>query len=57
MRSIEQRSREQAEFDALSEHFKARLEVLRKPQSHDRLARVIASKGKAKKAPKAGNDF
>ena len=53
----ELRSREQAEIDALSEQFKARLEVLQQPQSHDRLARVLASKGKAKKAPAAGSDF
>jgi len=51
------RPREQAELDALSAPFKARLEVLQQPQSHDRLARVQASKGKAKKAPRAGNDF
>ncbi len=44
-------------LDALSEQFKARLEVLQQPQSHDRLARVLASKGKAKKAPTAGKDF
>jgi hypothetical protein len=44
-------------LDALAAQFKARLEVLQQPQSHDRLARVLASKGKAKKAPKAGNDL
>jgi hypothetical protein len=44
-------------LDALAAQFKARLEVLQQPKSHDRLARVLASKGKAKKAPKAGNDL
>ena len=53
----ELRSREQADIDALSERFKARLAVLQQPQSHDRLARVLASKGKAKKAPRAGSDL
>ncbi len=53
----ELRSREQAELDALAEQFNARLEVLQQPQSHDRLARVLASKGRARKAPKAGKDF
>ena len=51
------RPREQAELDALSAQFKARLEVLQHPQSHDRLARVLASKAKAKKNPTAGTDF
>ena len=31
--------------------------TLQLPQAHDRLASVLASRGKAKKAPKAGNDF
>ena len=53
----ELRSHEQAEIDALAEQFKARLAVLQQPQAHDRLARVLASKGKAKKAPTAGSDF
>ena len=53
----ELRSREQAELDALSEQFKARLAVLQQPQAQDRLARVLASKGKGKKARTAGSDF
>jgi PHD/YefM family antitoxin component YafN of YafNO toxin-antitoxin module len=53
----ELRSREQAELDALAEQFRARLAVLQQPQSHDRLARVLASKGRARKAPKAGKGF
>ena len=52
----ELRSREQAELDALAGQFKARLEVLQQPQAHDRLARVLAAKGKAKRAPTAGSD-
>jgi len=50
-------ARERAELDALSEQFKARLETLQQPQAHDRLARMLASKGKAKKAPIAGKTF
>lgn len=50
-------ARERAELDALSEQFKTRLQTLQQPQAHDRLARVLASKGKAKKAPIAGKTF
>ncbi|MBK6351131.1 MAG: type II toxin-antitoxin system Phd/YefM family antitoxin [Steroidobacteraceae bacterium] len=50
-------ARERAELDALAEQFKARLETLQQPQAHDRLARLLASKGKAKKAPIAGKTF
>ncbi len=50
-------AREQAEIDALSEQFKARLESLQHPQAHDRLAKVMAAKGKARKAPTAGTSY
>jgi PHD/YefM family antitoxin component YafN of YafNO toxin-antitoxin module len=53
----ELRSRDQADLDALAEQFKARLEVLQHPQAHERLERVLASKGRARKAPKSGKDF
>ena len=53
----ELRSREQAAIDALSGQFKARLAVLQQRQAQDRLARVLASKGNAKKAPRAGSDL
>ena len=50
-------ARERAELDALGEQFKSRLEILQQPQAHDRLAAMLASKGKAKKAPRAGKTF
>ena len=47
-------ARERTELDELSGQFKARLEILQVPQMHDRLSSMLATKGKAKKAPIAG---
>jgi hypothetical protein len=53
----ERRSLEQAELGVLAEHFKTGLEVLQQPQAREKLTRVLASKGRARKAPSAGKDF
>jgi hypothetical protein len=50
-------ARERAELDTLAEQFRQRLEILQQPQAHDRLADVLASQGKAKRAPIAGKTF
>lgn len=50
-------ARERAELDALAGQFRARLAILQQPKAHDRLADMLASKGKAKKAPRAGKTF
>lgn len=50
-------TRERSELDELSAQFKARLESLQRPQAHDRLTGVLRSKGKARKAPRAGKSF
>lgn len=50
-------ARERSELDELSKQFKARLEVLQNSQAHEQLAGVLASKGKAKKTPVAGESF
>jgi len=50
-------TRERSDLDELSAQFKTRLEALQRPQARDRLAGVLRSKGKAKKAPRAGKSF
>jgi hypothetical protein len=50
-------ARERSEIDDLSNQFTARLEILQQPQAHERLAGMLASKGKAKTAPVAGKTF
>jgi PHD/YefM family antitoxin component YafN of YafNO toxin-antitoxin module len=50
-------ARERSELDDLSGQFTARLESLQRRDSHDRLARVLKSKGKARKPPVAGKGY
>jgi hypothetical protein len=49
--------RERSELHKLSNQFMARLDSLQAQDAHVRLDRVMASKGKAKKAPIAGRGF
>lgn len=49
--------REQSDLAELSARFEARLEVLQHPKSHERMRSVMAARGKAKKAPLAGESF
>ncbi len=50
-------ARERSELDDLSRQFMARLDSLQHPQAHTRLERVIAARGRAKKAPVAGQGY
>ncbi|HMN45880.1 MAG TPA: hypothetical protein PKE27_14980 [Povalibacter sp.] len=50
-------AREKSEIDQLSEQFKARLATLNDPKARDRLSSVLASKGRARKKPIAGENF
>jgi len=50
-------AREKSEIDELSDQFKARLAVLQDPQSRGRMKSLLAAKGRANKAPIAGESF
>ena len=50
-------AREKSEIDQLSDQFKVRLANLEDPQARGRLNDLLASKGRAKKKPIAGESF
>jgi prevent-host-death family protein len=50
-------AREQSGIDELSEEFKTRLAALQDPQARQRVGKLLAAKGKARKSPVAGKTF